>query len=117
MRQHASPHINSKKKRIEFYFQNDCARQISLVGSFNHWSHDLIPLKQGRNGEWKVSIPLLPNGKYYYKFLIDDRMWVEDVENLLREPDGVIGWNSVLTVETPQPPEGGVKTSASKSFQ
>ncbi len=100
MRQHASPHINSKKKRIEFYFQHDCARQISLVGSFNHWAHDITPLKPGPNGVWKVSIPLLPNGKYYYKFFIDDRMWVEDVENQHREPDGVTGWNSVLMVET-----------------
>lgn len=41
---------------------------------------------------------MLPKGKYYYKFIIDDRMSVEDVDNPLREPDGVTGWNSVLTV-------------------
>jgi len=49
-------------------------------------------------GGWKISIPMLPNGKYYYRFLIDDKMWMEDIENPLREPDGVTGWNSVLTV-------------------
>ena len=42
---------------------------------------------------------MLPNGKYYYKFIIDERMWVEDVDNPNREPDGVNGWNSVLMVE------------------
>jgi hypothetical protein len=40
----------------------------------------------------------LPSGKYYYKFFIDDKMWMEDIENPLREPDGVTGWNSVLTI-------------------
>jgi hypothetical protein len=47
---------------------------------------------------WIIEIPMLPSGKYHYKFFIDDRMAVEDIENPLREPDGVAGWNSVLTI-------------------
>ncbi len=56
----------------------------------------MLPEKKG--GCWKITIPMLPHGKYYYKFFIDDKMWMEDIENPLREPDGVTGWNSVLTV-------------------
>jgi hypothetical protein len=41
---------------------------------------------------------MLPHGKYHYKFLIDDRMATEDIDNQYREPDGVAGWNSVLNV-------------------
>jgi hypothetical protein len=41
---------------------------------------------------------MLPEGRYQYKFFIDDRMAMEDIENPNREPDGVTGWNSVLTV-------------------
>ena len=41
---------------------------------------------------------MLPAGKYQYKFLLDGQKWMEDIENPLREPDGVAGWNSVLTV-------------------
>ena len=61
---------------------------------------DELQMKPERTsgGGWKISIPMLPNGKYYYRFLIDDKMWMEDIENPLREPDGVTGWNSVLTV-------------------
>ena len=51
-----------------------------------------------KDGVWKIEIPMLPRGKYYYKFFIDDRMWVEDVDNPDRVPDGVHGWNSVLNV-------------------
>jgi len=25
-------------------------------------------------------------------------MWVEDVDNPYREPDGIVGWNSILNV-------------------
>jgi hypothetical protein len=55
-------------------------------------------MKPAEDGYWKISIPMLPKGKYYYKFYIDEKVWMEDIENRLREPDGVTGWNSVLTV-------------------
>lgn len=98
MRSILSPMIHPKKKTIEFSIRNDCAGHISLAGSFNHWAKDELKLKPHKNGRWSIEIPMLPHGKYYYKFFIDDRMWMEDVENQLREPDGVTGWNSILTV-------------------
>jgi 1,4-alpha-glucan branching enzyme len=98
MNESLSPVINSRKKTIEFHIENGCASQISLVGSFNHWAQDVLLMHPSKNGLWKIEIPMLPKGKYYYKFFIDDRMWVEDVDNPYREPDGVHGWNSVLNV-------------------
>ena len=98
MKSHQSPYINRKKKTIEFHIQNPCAAHISLMGSFNHWAKDELELKPEKEGYWKIEIPLLPKGKYHYKFNIDGRMDMEDIENQLREPDGISGWNSVLTV-------------------
>jgi 1,4-alpha-glucan branching enzyme len=97
MNQHASPHINKSKKTIAFSIQNTCADHICLAGTFNGWAQNAV-MRKTKNGLFKIEIPLPPKGKYYYKFIIDDRMWVEDVDNPLREPDGVAGWNSVLTV-------------------
>ncbi|HQR01065.1 MAG TPA: S8 family serine peptidase [Ferruginibacter sp.] len=94
-----SPRINKTKKTIEFYIHNDCAQQISLAGSFNHWAQDVLLLEPGMNGIWKIEIPLLPAGRYQYKFFLDDTMWMEDVDNPYREPDGHSGFNSVLLVE------------------
>jgi 1,4-alpha-glucan branching enzyme len=102
MKLHDSPYINKRKKTIEFYIHHvsaASAAHIALAGSFNHWAHDQLHLKPEKKGNcWKIAIPMLPSGKYYYKFFIDDKMWMEDIENPLREPDGVTGWNSVLTV-------------------
>jgi len=94
-----SPHINDRKKTIEFYIHNDCAQQISLAGSFNHWAQDVLLMEPGKNGMWKIEIPLLPAGKYSYKFFLDDKMWMEDIDNPYREPDGHSGFNSVLLIE------------------
>jgi len=95
----ASPFVNPQKNSIEFYMQSDCAAQISLAGSFNEWANDVLLLEPGRNGFWKIEIPMLPAGKYKYKFFIDDKMWMEDVDNPYREPDGFAGFNSLLIIE------------------
>jgi hypothetical protein len=99
MKPFESPHINSRKKTIEFFIQNNCAQQISLSGSFNNWAQDVLLLEPGSDGMWKIEIPLLPKGNYKYKFFIDDKMWVEDVDNPNREPDGINGWNSILLIQ------------------
>ncbi len=99
MKQHASPFINKRKKAIEFYIQNPCASHISLAGSFNHWAHDSLLMEPSKNGLWKIEIPMLPKGTYQYKFFVDDRTWMEDIDNPFREPDGLNGFNSILLVE------------------
>jgi serine protease AprX len=99
MKANASPFVNQQKKSIEFYIQTDCASQISLAGSFNAWANDVLLLEPGRNGFWKIEVPMLPAGCYKYKFFIDDKMWVEDVDNPYREPDGFSGFNSLLIIE------------------
>lgn len=99
MQPHSSPHINKRQNVIEFYVQNDCASQISLSGSFNHWAQDVLLMEPGMNGMWKIEIPMLPSGRYHYKFFVDDKMWMEDVDNPYREPDGFNGFNSILIVE------------------
>lgn len=94
-----SPLINNKQNTIGFYVQHDCASHISLAGTFNHWEQDVLLLEPGQNGLWKIEIPMLPAGKYQYKFFVDDRVWIEDVNNPYREPDGFQGFNSILIVE------------------
>jgi len=93
-----SPRINGNNKTIEFYVQHDCATQVSLAGTFNSWAQDTLLLEPGKNGVWKIEIPLLPAGRYYYKFFINEKVWLEDVNNPYREPDGFNGFNSILTI-------------------
>jgi serine protease AprX len=99
MKQQSSPFINKRKNTIEFYMQHVCASHICLAGSFNHWAQDSLLMEPSANGLWKIVIPMLPNGIYHYKFLVDDKAWHEDIDNPLREPDGMNGFNSVLKIE------------------
>lgn len=99
MKYNPSPYINQQQKTIEFSVQHSCASRISLAGSFNHWAQDVLALEPVEKGWWTIRIPLLPAGKYHYKFFVDDKIWLEDVDNPWREPDGFHGFNSVLVIE------------------
>ena len=99
MKLHPSPFINEQKNTIEFFIENTCAEEISLAGSFNHWANDVLLMEPTKNGFWKIEIPMLPEGKYRYKFLIDHKHWMEDIDNPYREPDGFNGFNSILVIE------------------
>jgi len=99
MKQRTSPFINKDKNTIGFFIENSCAEEISLAGSFNHWANDVLLMEPAKNGIWQIEIPMLPEGKYQYKFLLDHKHWMEDVDNPYREPDGFNGFNSILIVE------------------
>ena len=73
MKLHESPYINKRKKTIEFHIRLQCASHISLSGSFNHWAKDELNMQAKKDGFWKIEIPMLPHGRYQYKFLIDDQ--------------------------------------------
>jgi serine protease AprX len=94
----STPVINRLARKISFYYHNDTANSVALVGSFNDWKTGLL---FGRNGHgiWKAEIPMLPQGTYFYKFLVDNRVWVGDPENLFSEPDGFNGLNSRFTID------------------
>ncbi|MEJ7736175.1 MAG: glycogen-binding domain-containing protein [Chitinophagaceae bacterium] len=106
MNPHTSPHVNPQKKTIEFFFHTEYAShvtlagasQVSLSGSFNNWAQDELLMKPDKDGLWVIEIPILPKGRYYYKFFVDDKLWIEDIDNPYREPDGLTGFKSILFV-------------------
>ncbi len=94
-----SPRVDYENKKIEFYIQHEGPYQITLSGDFNQWAKEMIFFSPGKDGRWKAEIPLLPAGRYRYKFLINEHHWMEDVSNPLREPDTFNGFNSVLEIK------------------
>jgi len=94
-----SPFIDIKRNCIGFFFEHDTAHQVSLAGSFNDWTGDVLLLQPGDNGGWMIEIPMLPAGQYSYKYLVDELQWVEDAANPFREPDTFGGFNNFFIVE------------------
>ncbi|MCK5023861.1 MAG: isoamylase early set domain-containing protein [Candidatus Aenigmarchaeota archaeon] len=54
------------------------ASNIALVGDFNSWDTNGIPLKKLKNGNFKVTLKLSRGSEYKYKYLIDSNRWEND---------------------------------------
>lgn len=54
------------------------AEKVALVGDFNHWQEDALPMKKLKSGEFKVELALEPGRAYEFRYLIDDAAWEND---------------------------------------
>ena len=94
------PIIEPENNKLIFYIHSPHAKMsISLSGSFNNWKRNEILLKPAQNNLWYVTIPLLPPGRYEYKFLVDNQYWTENTANPWRVIDGHGGWNNVFEIK------------------
>jgi 1,4-alpha-glucan branching enzyme len=53
-----------------FYYRDDNAKNVFIVGDFNNWNPYSHPLRKNRGGIWEIEIDLVP-GAYAYRFIVD----------------------------------------------
>lgn len=54
------------------------AKLVTLVGDFNDWDEQSIPMKKLKSGDFKVDVNLPINAQYQFKYLVDSKTWVND---------------------------------------
>jgi 1,4-alpha-glucan branching enzyme len=72
------------------------ADEIHLVGDFNHWDHDSLPLAHSPHNGWRISLELDRGRTYQYRFLVDKTRWCNDVNADRYAPNPFGGDNSVV---------------------
>jgi hypothetical protein len=53
-----------------FYYKNDNANNVSIVGDFNNWNPYSHPMRKNLAGLWEIVIDI-PPGVYFYRFVVD----------------------------------------------
>jgi len=92
--------IDSAKDRSDILFKIYApeAKLVHLAGNFSNWKlNESFLMEKDRNGLW-IKKMHLPEGTYYYKFVVDGE-WRPDPENKLIENDRLGGINSILSVK------------------
>lgn len=88
---------------VTFFFRTEDAdvRTVHLAGSFNGWSSrkEALTLVDAPD-LWSITRHFDAPGAYSYKFVVNGREWVDDPENLNREPDGFGGYNTRVVLLT-----------------
>ena len=92
----------SKSQAIYFGYYAPQATAVSLIGSFNAWQPDALPLQPLANGWWQTVV-ILPHGRHIYRFWIErgpdtPGEWCADPENPLRSTSGYPDWHSLVVV-------------------
>jgi 1,4-alpha-glucan branching enzyme len=89
--------IKKNEKKVEFSLFAPEAKGVFLAGEFNHWDIRSMPMKRGKDGNWKVQTSL-PPGRYEYKFVADNH-WVEDLPGVELVANSFGTQNLILRVE------------------
>ncbi len=51
---------------------------VFLVGDFNEWSLNSLPMKRMKDGSFKLSLELKPGNVYQFRYLLDGERWEND---------------------------------------
>jgi len=87
----------TKEQKVEFSFYAPNAKEVCLAGEFNNWNSNSLPMKQNKQGMWKLKITL-PPGRYEYKMYVDG-YWVHDIPDTELVPNPFGTHNCVIYVE------------------
>jgi len=101
--QHALNTVGCSPPRVQnghlvFVYHDDDAKNVSLAGDFNEWNPRSDQLIQDTSGLWLGKFPTPGPGRYQYKFVVNDKRWIEDPGNGMKVSDGYGGLNSVLVI-------------------
>ncbi len=80
---------------VTIQYTNTTARRVYLVGEFNGWDVNSLPMTRGKDGVWTRQLRVMP-GDYGYKFVVDNEWIIDPANDQVKTVDGIE--NSLLAV-------------------
>jgi len=69
--EHTTPYsARNMTKPVNFYCTKPNAKAVNLVGDFNDWNPNSLPMQRRVDGWWFIQVPLT-HGHHQYLFLVD----------------------------------------------
>ena len=68
--------VEVKERMATFRFFRPNARRVCLVGDFNRWGIEELPMKPTEEGYWLVSVEL-PRGTFKFRYWADGQWFVD----------------------------------------
>jgi 1,4-alpha-glucan branching enzyme len=84
------------RRAVRFGLELFGARKVSVVGTFNQWNPEAMPLRCVGGSKWFRYVPL-DTGRHEYRFVVDGK-WMDDpkAREFIPNPQG--GQNAVLQI-------------------
>jgi serine protease AprX len=84
------------RARVRFLFHDHHARSVRVMGAWNGWRPPGLTAVEEEPGLWTAVLESPPLGKWPYKLLVNETMWMADPANPLRTVDASGNVNSLL---------------------
>ena len=72
---------NKKTCKVVFRLPHEAvkdAQSVCVAGDFNNWNIYANPLKRRKDGSFSLTIELVRDREYQFRYLIDDMYWEND---------------------------------------
>jgi 1,4-alpha-glucan branching enzyme len=97
--------LKSGKVKVDFTLPKSIAADADtafIVGDFNEWDEATTPMKQLKNGNFKVTLNLEPDREYQFRYLVNGNQWHNDWDADKYVPNPFSGDNSVISTHRPE---------------
>jgi 1,4-alpha-glucan branching enzyme len=74
------------------------AKKAHLSGDFNDWKVRTIPMKAKKDGSFTVTMDLEVGRVYEFRYLLNGKDWITDMDSDGLKPNGLGDDNSVVNV-------------------
>ncbi len=79
------------------------ANTVHLVGDFNAWNQQAMPMHRNGHGKWQLTLPLELDRDYQFRYLVDGERWFNDWDADSYVPNPYGGKNSVVSTRQEWP--------------
>lgn len=84
--------------KVTFTVPAEEAKSVAVVGSFNEWNVEAMPLKKLKNGSFKGTVDLESGNSYEFKYVVDGEYINEEAADSFAWSDFAGADNSVLSL-------------------
>src|SRR3972149_4919947 len=80
---------DGKKVKVTFVLPKDQPHgKVSVVGDFNGWEPGALPLVRRANRTYSASVELEAGGRWAFRYLAENGVWLDEKTPDAREADG-----------------------------
>ena len=83
--------------KVKFSFKIENAETIEILGLNSDWQNSIIMSKK-KNGSFSADVTLPKDSKHEFKYLVNEKEWINEPEADLQQPNEFGGNNSVIVL-------------------
>lgn len=83
--------------KVKFSFKIEEAETVEILGLNSDWQHSIIMSKK-KDESFSADVNLPKDSKHEFKYLVNEKIWVNDPEADAQIPNSFGGTNSLIKV-------------------